>query len=473
MASKGRLARQLMAITLVAMMSCAIFISVFATNNAEASFASFEKGDKFALKGEKGFSLGYYSANQLFKIGGDESWIRNGIVDNASVNAYMSSVMLFEVTDVTSDEYVMKVVTAQNLSLAVKLLVTGELVEPGKYITDWDYSSTNPENLLNISDADTAMGQAGIDARLVTGSNGTYIVHVQKSDMAIKSVAVDMSVYARGHLDLYNYPNSTSNYDFSHRIVTMNVSSYESMSSNVTLDLNLVGQMSFDPYLAMVKDGPDEDSTWNSDTYVNATFSWTGLLDMTGLPKSLADNLFDEELADMGITGFPIDLAKIYTPSSANPRIDNGTMTITAEEVFPEFSNLGNDVVNDPVYGNITIYRLGFNNATQTNNLEAWYYPAKGILVGIELNYPVTKTLTITLDMKSVPIKDAEKTLSNISEQVADKKTFEQVNAVVDAGGSTGGLSDLLLPIIGLIAVAVIAVVAIVFVVKRKNKPKA
>ncbi|MDW5564355.1 MAG: hypothetical protein SA339_14165 [Methanomassiliicoccus sp.] len=475
MASKARLAKPLVAIALVAMMTCAIFISVFATTNAQASFATFEKGDKFALKGEKDFSLGYYSVNQLFAFGNDETWLRDATVDNASLNGYMSSAMVYEVIDVTADEYVMKIVTAQNVSMSVQLLLTGELVDTGSYITDWDEGySTNPNGLMNISEATAHLDTFGFDAKLVAGSNATYIVHMQKSDMAIKSVDMVSSTYARGHLSTYNFPNTTTDSDSDNSIETMNVTSYQSLNGNITMDLEMTGQMTFDPYVAMVKDAPAEGSNWETETYVNGTFNWTGLLDVTGLPDSVTDEIFTDDAAEHGITGFPIDLAK-YHNSDADLAIDNGTAKIVAEHAHFEFSNLGNEVVNDPVYGNITIYRMGFNNATKDNYLEAWYYPAKGCLVGIELNYPIQKIAKLHLDMKTVATADAEKSITAISDQVNGKKAYEEVNAVtdVDASSSSNSLSDLL-PIIGLIAVVLVVVVgAAFFLLKRKGKPKA
>jgi hypothetical protein len=387
--------------------------------------------------------------------------------------------MVCEIIEVTDDEYVMKITAAQNISLDAQLLLTGELVNTGSYIEDWDEGySTNPNGLLNISEADATVGTFGFDAELVAGANETYIIHMQKSDMAIKSMEMEASIYARGYLETYNYPNTTTDKDYDNRLDLINITSYKTSCSNLSLDLDLSGEISFDPYVTAIRDGPEEDSTWEVDSYVNGSFTWTGLLDVTGLPESITDKLFDDDAAEIGITGFPIDLAKIYDSSSSNPRMDNGTMTISAEPANFEFSNLGNDVVDDPVYGNITIYRLGFENATQDNFIEAWYYPAEGYLVGIELNIPIEKMAMITLDMKSVAVDEAEKSISDISEQVADKKDYEQVNAVaVSSDSSSSSSSDGLmglLPIIALvIAVAVIAVVGIVFVMKRKGNPKA
>lgn len=470
---KERLARPLLAVTMAAMLTCAIFISVFASTGAEASFATYEKGDKFALKGEKDLSLGYYAANQLLTFGDEEELIRDMVIDNASMSGYMSSVMIFEVIEVTDDEYVMKITTAENLTMAVQFMLIGEMVDPGEYIAQWDEGdSTNPDNLINISDADATVRTLGFDAKLAAGANATYIVHMQKSDMAIKSMEMSACMYARGYLDLRNYPNSTSDYNETTELDVITINSYESSMSNISLDLNLNGEMRFDPYITAVRDGPAEDSTWEVDTFVNGTFTWTGMLDVTGAPQEFLDGMFDDDAAEWGITGFPINLAEIYDPYDATPRIDNGTLAISAEPVDFEFSNLGNDVINDPVYGNITIYRLGFNNATERNPLEAWYYPAEGSLVGFELNYQIGEMIWITLDMKSVTVEDAQKAVSGISEQIADKKTYDQINQPTNPGDSTNGLMSLL-PIIALIAVAVIAVVGIVFVMKRRSKPKA
>jgi len=453
-----------LAIAMSALMTCAVLLCAFATTNAQASFATFNVGDKFALMGEQDLDIEIYSKNKLFSFGDEEQdWFRNAVIDNASLNGYIRSVMVCEILEVTDTEYVMKIVAAQNLTLNAELLATGELVEEGSYIEDWWYTGPeNPDGLLNLSEANTAVAQFGFTAQLVLGAHETFLVHLQKSDMAVKSVEIDARAYARGHVDVKNIPDVDRYYrnytDF------INITSYKSFSSDVSLDLSLSGDLDFDPYLTLVRDGPAVNSTWEVETTINGTFSWTGILDITGLPAEIEDNIFGSDAEEHGITGFPLDLAKIY---GIGP-IDNGTLEIPGMYASFELCNLGNKAIDDPVYGNIDIYRLGFNNATERNFFQLWYYPAKGYLVGMELKYPlpIISNMNLNIGMKSVPVADAEKSISGISGQIDDKQTYDQVNAASPKGGDSP--MDLL-PIIALVAVGAIAVVGIVFFMKRKK----
>lgn len=320
-----------MAIAMSALMTCAVLLCAFATTNAQASFATFNVGDKFALMGEQDLDIEIYSKNKLFSFGDEEQdWFRNAVIDNASLNGYIRSVMVCEILEVTDTEYVMKIVAAQNLTLNAELLATGELVEEGSYIEDWWYTGPeNPDGLLNLSEANTAVAQFGFTAQLVLGAHETFLVHLQKSDMAVKSVEIDARAYARGHVDVKNIPDVDRYYrnytDF------INITSYKSFSSDVSLDLSLSGDLDFDPYLTLVRDGPAVNSTWEVETTINGTFSWTGILDITGLPAEIEDNIFGSDAEEHGITGFPLDLAKIY---GIGP-IDNGTLEIPGMYMHP------------------------------------------------------------------------------------------------------------------------------------------
>lgn len=465
MASLRRPFRPLVAITMSAMMTFAVFICAFAATDAQASYASYSVGDKFALMGEQDLDIGMYSKNKLLSFGNEErDWYRNAVIDNASLNGHLRSVIICEVLEVTDSEYVMKIVAAQNLTLDAELFATGELVEPGSYIEYWsDGWSENPDGRLNLSEANAAVAQFGFAAQIAFGAHETYLVHLQKSDMAVKSVDVDARAYARGHIDVKNYPETE--YYYKNNTDIKNITAYRSFSSDLALDLSLSGDLKFDPYLTMLRDGPAVNSTWEVETLINGTFTWTGMLDITGLPAEAIDKMFDGNAAEHGVTGFPIDLAKIYGVGPFN----NGTMELVGTDASFEFCNLGNQAISDPVYGNIDIYRLGFNNATEKNFFQLWYYPAKGYIVGMEMKYPMPiSSVNLNIGMRSVPVADAEKSISGISGQIDGKQTYEQVNAASPQGPKDDGLMGLL-PIIALVAIGAIAVVGIVFFMKRKK----
>ncbi len=458
-------------IGLVALMVvCATFAFVLATSDSEATFAQWNKGDKFALKGERNLGLDLDLTYGMLKFGDGDSYIRNATLSGASVSGYTGTVALFEVTDVTADEYVLTVTVVSNLTLAAKLSMNCDLVQPGSYIDSWSYMfSTNPDNLLNLSQAPTFEGTYGFDTQLAAASNSTYTVHMEKSTMALKSIAVEMTSYAKGYFNMDNYANTTDYWDGDNYIDLMNITSYDSFKSNISMDLSMSGSLDFEPYITMLKDGPEQNDLWEQTSFMNGTFNWKGVVDMTNLPANITDAMFNEKMAEYGITGFPIDLAKIYNPDSSGMAINNGTLEIEAQEVNPEFSCLGFKTVDDPVYGSIEVTRYGFRNASQENYLELWYYPQKGYLVGIEGHTPPTyNDMVITYDMKSVGVADAQEDVDAIIDQVSHGMTYDQLTQTVTPDSGSSGISQMLLVALGAVAVAVVGVIA--FVLLRKKQ---
>jgi hypothetical protein len=466
MSFHGQMARSLSVVMVASMLMLTIVVGLMATP-AQASYATYEKGDKFAMKGEKDIKMSFTSMNQMVVLGDQESWLRDAVIENADLQAYVGSAAVFEIIEVTADEYVMRIDAAQNISISAVVEATGEMVPPGSYIYSWSSMSKNPDGLLNLSEATGTLQPMGLDANMVMGVNETFTVHLQKSDLAIRSVQGSMDAYMRGHVDISNYPNNSVDYDLANARDVINITSYDSFSSNISMDLAANGSMSFQPALGIIKDSPAEGSTWKARSFVNASFVWSGVLNATGLPQNITDALFDAEAESWGVTGFPIDLAKIYNPDSSGPQIDNGTLSINNVEVEFEFSNLGNLDLVDPIYGNITAYRQGFDNASDDNNFELWYYPAEGAFVGAKLKVPFIGSSTIVVSMASANVEEARSTTDAIADQVANRMTYDEVNAPAPQGFFDDPMNILL--VIGLIAIAGIAVAGFVLW-KKKHK---
>ena len=448
----------------------ATFTVVLSTSESEAAFASFNEGDKWALKGERNLGIDVDALNGLISIRDDETWFKDAMFRSANLVGYLSTVALFEITDVTSDEYVLKVTMVHNLSLAASLSMDGELLQPGSYISDWDEGwSSNPDGLLNLSEATFIDGEFGFDTKLAAAANETIIVHLERSSMAVKSMEIDMTAYARGYLNVDNFPNTTTDWDSVNAIDLLNVTSYETFDSTLIMDVAMSGNIEFEPYMAMVQDMPASEAFWEQTTYMNGTFNWDGIVDIAGLPANITNMWFNEDMAEAGITGFPIDLAKIYNPSGSGIPVDNGTLEIEAVDVNPEFSNLGYTTIDDPVYGAIDIYRLGFRNASLDNYVELWYYPAEGYLVGASIiTPPMVFDLSFSFDMKTIPVASAQADVDAMVEQITEEKTYDQVVQSI-GGGEQGGISQTLLLALGAVAVVVVGVVA--FLLMRKKGP--
>jgi spore maturation protein SpmB len=220
--------------------------------------------------------------------------------------------------------------------------------------------------------------------------------------------------------------------------------------------------------MVMIQEIPAAGAFWEPDINMTGAVNWEWVLDIAGLPSNITDMWFDEHMAEAGMTGFPIDLAKIYNPSGHGIPIDNGTMEFGPVEVHPEFSNLGYMTLDDPVFGDISVYRLGFRNASLENYVELWYYPAKGYLVGASIHTPPSIfELSFSLDMKSISVTDAQGDIDAMIDQVEQEKTYDQITQSI--GGEEGGISQTLILALGAVAVAVIGVVAFMLLRKKKT----
>jgi hypothetical protein len=487
--SSGLFKRAIVAAIAIMVMSSS-FVVLMTAPSAEAVVATgLNEGDKWALVGERDLTLDYSSINDLFDIGYDESWIRNATMDDAYFHGQTASVMVFEVVDVTADQYVIKVTAAQNLSLSAKFMLNADLVVPGNYIIDWtDGLSENPEGLLNITEADTAPALLGGEGNVAMAANETFLLTVNKLNMTIASMEYEMSYYARAHIVVNNFPNSTApntnvtyNYDY------INLTEYISCVSDVALDLNITGNATFAPYLQILADSPEEGSDWGVETYVNATFNYNGMFDATGLPEELTSEMFTEDAADWGVTGFPIDLAKIYNPdNTTEPQFNNGTLEITNETMWPDFENFGNATIIDPILGSILVSNIG-----PSEGLTIQYCSDRQMIVGMTMQLYVNRMISVTLAMESASLTDANKLMATINGQIEGRATYDDLtprpvtpidddtddnddtnnNETADTTnkGSTIGVDVTVI----IVVIAAALSVMIGYVVGTKRKPKA
>jgi len=451
------------AIVATMVISCS-FAVLLVTPTADAAMAELNTGDKWALAGEKDLTLDFESINALFSIGNwEEDWYRNATITEAYLHGATASAAVFEVIDVTADQYVIKVTGTQNLSLALAFMMSGDLVEEGEYITDWDYMSTNPLGLKNISEAETFNALFGAEGNLAMAMSETIVLTVNKVNMTISEMDVNAKLYARAHIVLNNYPNDTTPIDnYTNDYTSINITEYISCISDISLDLDLTGEMTFEPYLQVLADSVAEGDSWDSECFMNGTLNWTGTLNAIGLPEELTDMLFGDEAAEWGVTGFPIDLAKIYNPGSSGPQIDNGTLEFN-ETISPEYYNYENKTITDPVYGSIFVNVFGYDDF-----LTWTYCPSNGAIVAMSIMREVGP-VNIKLDMTSVPIAEAEELMDTIDGQIEHKTAYDDLAPkATTSSGITIGLELLVI----LVVIASVVCILVGFFVGSKKRLK-
>jgi hypothetical protein len=448
-----------MATAAVLMVVCASFMVILSAPTAEAAFATLNQGDKWAVQGSKDLSLSYSSDNDLFLLGGENNYYRNGAINGASLTGKVASAAVFEVVEVTATEYRIKMTGGQELALAVKGAIEADLVIPGTYISEWLGTSVNPDGVLNLSEATTTHDEMGLDAKLAFGVAETVTFTVQKSTMAIKSIDATMSMYVRGEASVLNWPTNEEDYNSTNMYYETAVD-YTTFNAKVNIDLNLALAAEFDPYLAMIKSAPTIGEVWGEETYMNGTVEWDGVVDITGLPADMTDGWFTPAMADWGITGFPIDLAAIYNPTSSGPQIDNGTLELNAAHFDPEI--VCNDIrtIDDPAFGSIEVYEFGLSKG-----MSFLYYPAKGYMVGTDVRLNYGSSIAIDLVMESAPVNEVQKSVDTYTDQVKKDSTYDAVMAGGSGAGS-GGM-DLLIIVVLVVVVAVVAVAGFMFMKKR------
>ena len=73
----------------------------------------------------------------------------------------------------------------------------------------------------------------------------------------------------------------------------------------------------------------------------------------------------------------------------------------------------------------------------------------------------------MTFDMKSIPVGEAQQLADTIIGQVSEEQTYDQVSQSLSSG--EGGIPQMLLIALGVVAVAVVGIAG--FLLLRKKKP--
>jgi hypothetical protein len=366
------------------------------------------------------------SVNEMSASGGTEFW------------------MLFEVTEVTADEYVMDMDMAMAVNLDAAVSITADLPVAGTY----NYSE-DPNTALITVDAD-----AGVDVSLVVNVEITY----DKETMAIKSIAVDAKLRAAVDFVANNLPQSDD--DWMNSTETIWYEDYDVLGE---LEVNFDMSLEFDPGLNLYDFPLSMDDAWWSNFTASFSGHLTGFLDVQGLPEEMEENIFSEEFVNTtGISEFPIVFEEI-SDMGAIP-FDNGVIEpfTTPEEIRLHLFCTDYFVLNDEFHGEIGVYEIRIGS--MDTPVMFYYSDEVGFMASFamdtdEMDLPDG---IITADLTTMAAVDPDVAEDNIAE------ISERQGEVDEEGGMLGFFTDP--PYLGIILVAVIVVVVVaaVFLIRKK-----
>ncbi len=365
-------------------------------------------------------------------------------VNEMSVSGGTEFWMLFEVTEVTADEYVMDMDMATKVTLDAAVSITADLPLAGTY----NYSD-DPDTALITVDAD-----AGVDVSLVVNVEVTY----DKETMAIKSIAVDAKLRADVDFVANNLPQSDDDWMNSTETIW-----YEDYDVSGQLEVNFDMILEFNPGLNLYDFPLSVNDMWWSNFTASFSGHLTGFLDIQGLPEEMEEEIFSEEFVETtGISDFPIVFEEIGDMGAVP--FDNGVIEpfTTPEEIDMHLFCTDYFVLNDEFYGEIAVYEIRLGS--MDSPVMFYYSDEVGFMASFamdadEMGLP---SGIVNADMTTMAAVDPDVAEDNIAE------ISERQGEVDEEGGMLGFFTDP--PYLGIILVAVIVVVVVaaVFLIRKK-----
>ena len=437
-----------------------ITLSLFATMlmatlpGSVSASPTWQVGDKWALAGEKDIGQiwdGTFGPliNSSFSNSGPPT---NMTLTSTSFHGKMMMYALFEVTAVTASNVTIQIKIVANLTISANMAVNGNFPAPGFY----NFSSSNTPTYVNKD--------ITVSSQMAAGSSGTITVVMASDTMAIKSFDATVSSYMKGYIAATNSPDYA--YNQAH---TEAVLSYGTLNSPI--DVNALTGMHavFSPAIQVISDTMTVGEVRVTTSNVTASETISGIANIGSLPAIWREAYFTPSAAQWGMTGFPMDLAKIYNPYPDGIPIDNGTIATSSGPTGTNIAYLRDKTVDDAVSGSVVAREYGLQSGGSTDVFSFLLNPANGHALGSTSTIPMGQTQMI-FTTHATAVGSTQTAISAIDKQVAERQSYATVTGTT--GGTTGGAlgisSDLLIIIVVIVIVAV-AVIAGVVVMRRKK----
>ena len=429
------------------------FLFAGSVSATTTSTPTWQVGDKWALAGSKDAGVMYNSIDQTWLSSEYYSMaMANSTILSTKVNGTMDANIIFEVTAATATEYTLKVTYGARAYFSAEQTVSGDVPAAGHYYAIvWAPSADR----ILLADAPTVKKTMEGSLKLAAGVNGTAILTMQKSDMAITQVKLGASAYAKASASVSDFPDMQ--YGLDAYGSTVNVT-YSSVALGVDAHAVVSAVATLADPVDLIPDGMTVDDMWAIGTTANVTGAVTGSIDVTGIPDTYkaAVSLF---LAKYDIDGFPIDFATL-SANNDSFSFSHGMFT-TDVPVEGTLAYTKDRSVNDASGNPVTAMCIVDSETNQSYYVD----PSNHHILAIESDVSAGDS-DMAFTMHAVPVATAESGISDVQHQVSDRATADDIMSTT----TTAKASDNTVIFVMVIIVAVVLILLVTLLYLRKKK---
>ena len=253
-------------------------------------------------------------------------------IDQLQMTGTAAAWMVFKVTDVRQDTYLLEYSAGLCIHGGLDANLTGDLPIEGTY------------NLFNMTKEKRGIGADACLDQVLT-SHG--VATIDKATMAIVGVVSTSVLDQRMTFNAHNFPDYSTS--ISIRGITVNMT-YQNYSVAECLHLELASNISFAPALNLLQFPLTVGNNWTIDSKMTFEGTARGNFNATGLPSSMLSGLIQKSGAFNG--SVPVqDLTKLGTM-----QLDNGTFGPVEQNIKATMECVGTTSVGDGPGHNITVF---------------------------------------------------------------------------------------------------------------------
>lgn len=281
---------------LVCLMVGAFLMSALVPMNvsAEATKPEWEEGQSWSFGFEKDLDSHMESSSNM---GGGLIGSGSGIESfKYDLTGKIGFYQIYKVTEATDESYTLDIEAGGGLHLDGSFSVKGEFPKEGEYTVNLsdnqDIEESIPKEEMEMS------GEGKLDIVLTVDG----YAHLDRETMAMKDVQLEVSVEMNGFFEGKNIPSMGDDMMGASYSPYEDYQEYEVSYGYEDVDMNMGGSiqanldMVFEDDLKMIDFPLIQDKKWQVDTNATVSGTYSGDIDISGLPSMIEENMDDENI---------------------------------------------------------------------------------------------------------------------------------------------------------------------------------